>query len=194
MSNASENTSNPFAVYSSTLPPVSQYAGGIYRKGKLLVVHKSAEFPDRCIKSNEPTTERLERKLTWHHPAIYLLILFNLLIFAIVALCVRKKATFQIPLASRYKAARIKWMFLAWGLFLTSFAVLIVGIATAERVPGSVTAICFIQFFFGILISLLIGLFGCRVIYVKKIDDQYAWIAGSGAEFRETFPEWPYPG
>jgi len=49
MSNASENTSNPFAVYSSTLPPVSQYAGGIYRRCKLLVVHKSAEFPARVL-------------------------------------------------------------------------------------------------------------------------------------------------
>lgn len=194
MSNVPENASNPFAVYSTALPPVSQSAGGIYRKGKLLVVHKMAQFPDRCIKSNEPTTERLKRKLMWHHPAVFLLILVNLLVYAIVALCIRKNATFQIPLAPRYKAARIKWMLLAWGMFFTSLAVFIGGIATADQVPEVITGICIGQFLFGILIPLLIGIYGCRVIYAKKIDDQYAWIAGSGNEFRKTFPEWPYPG
>jgi hypothetical protein len=193
MTNIPQNEQNPFAVYSNSVPPVTtQAASGIFRNGNLLVVHKQAILPDRCVKSNEPTQERLTRKLFWHHPALYLLILLNLLIYAIVALAVRKNATFDIPLAPRYKAARIKWMVIAWSIILGSIAVLILGLATAGPGQDILPVICMIQFPIAILIGALIGIFGCRVIYATKIDDQYAWIAGTCADFRNSFPDWPY--
>ncbi|MFN7733348.1 MAG: hypothetical protein ACK5OB_15735 [Pirellula sp.] len=43
----------------------------------------------------------------------------------------------------------------------------------------------------GVIISALIGLFGCRVIYAEKIDDSFVWIVGTGDAFRSSFPEWP---
>ncbi|MFN9852898.1 MAG: hypothetical protein ACK57P_13865, partial [Planctomycetota bacterium] len=110
MSNSSENSVNPYAVQSLQPPLRVEQSGEIFQKGKLLIAHKSASFPNRCIKSNEPTTERLKRSLSWHHPLIFLLLLVNLLIYVLVAMIVRKTAVFQIPLAARYKAARIRWM------------------------------------------------------------------------------------
>jgi hypothetical protein len=193
MANMPQNPENPYAVYSNMAPPVAmQPVGGIFQKGQTLIVHKQAVLPDRCVKSNEPTSERLKRKLMWHHPALYFLILLNLLIYAVVAIVVRKSATFDIPLAPRYKAARIKWMITAWSMIFVSVALLIFGIATAERSPNVISSICMIQFPFAILTAALIGIFGCRVIYAQKIDDQYAWIGGTCAEFRKSFPEWPY--
>ena len=189
------NADNPYAVYNTHAPASVLQPGGIFQKGKLLIVHKQAVLPDRCVKSNEPTSDRLKRKLTWHHPAIYLVILFNLLVYVIVAMIVRKTAAFDIPLATRYKAARVKWMIIAWSMAFVSIALFILGIAMADR-PGNplLSGLCLLQFPFTLLMSLMIGIFGCRVIYAKKIDDQYAWIGGTCEEFRRMFPEWPYPG
>jgi hypothetical protein len=195
MSNMPGNSDNPYAVYNTHAPAPAQQTGGIFQKGKLLIVHKQAVLPDLCIKSNEPTSERLKRKLMWHHPAVYLVILFNLLVYVIVSLIVRKTATFNIPLAARYKAARVRWMIIAWSMAFLSIALFIVGLATIDSPSATaLSALCLIQFPFALITSILIGIFGCRVIYAKKIDDQYAWIGGTCEEFRRMFPEWPYPG
>jgi hypothetical protein len=125
----------------------------------------------------------------WHPPLIYLLILLHIFIYVIVALIVRKTAAFEIPLAKRYKTARIKWAVTAWSIFLVSLGLFILGLATADR-GGALSVISLVQFPFGILIPALIGIYGCRVVYAKKIDDQYAWIGGTCDEFRKSFPEW----
>lgn len=189
-----ENVENPYAPLSDSDPTGYEPMGQIFHKGKLLVVHKRSLLPDRCVKCNEPTQDRLRRKLSWHNPLVYLLILFNLLIYALVALSVRKTAVFDIPLASRYKSARIRWMVTAWLIFLVSIALLVLGIVVSERGENVFSTFCIIQFPFAFITSLLMGVFGCRVVYASKIDDQYAWIGGTCEEFRQSFPEWPHPG
>ena len=81
---------NPYASPSSTnQPPVlaaEVVSQGLYCKGRVLVMHKRAVLPDRCVKSNQPAEgRRLRRNLYWHHPAIYLTILISLLIYIICA-------------------------------------------------------------------------------------------------------------
>ena len=56
---------------------------GLWRKGSLLVMHKMAPLPNRCVKCNVPTERRLKRVLSWHHPAIFLSLLAGLLIYVI---------------------------------------------------------------------------------------------------------------
>src|SRR5436309_2493776 len=71
----------------------------IWRSGPLLVMSQGARLPDRCVKCNAPANgQRLTRKLYWHSPYLYLLILLNLLIYALVAIFVRKKARVEIGL------------------------------------------------------------------------------------------------
>src|SRR5947209_12297282 len=69
-----------------------QAPDGLWRDGKTLVVHKGASLPDRCIKCNEPAEGlSLNRKLVWHQPWLYLLIIPSIWIYAVVALIVRQK-------------------------------------------------------------------------------------------------------
>ena len=56
MSNMPGNSDNPYAVYNTHAPAPVQQTGGIFQKGKLLIVHKQAVLPDRCIKSNDSRT------------------------------------------------------------------------------------------------------------------------------------------
>ena len=64
---------------------------GMWRKGKVLVFRKETILPDRCVKSNAATKRKLKRQLTWHHPAIFLTILISILVYAILALVLRKE-------------------------------------------------------------------------------------------------------
>ena len=54
----------------------------LWRQGNVLVMRKGSQLPARCVKSNQPTDRRLKRNLYWHHPAIYLTILFGRLSLA----------------------------------------------------------------------------------------------------------------
>src|SRR4051812_44962371 len=81
---------NPYAAPKTPLAPSSRkqmpVEEGLWADGKVLVMTKSAELPDLCIKCGAPAEGyRLKRNLMWHPPAWYLLILFNLIIYAIVA-------------------------------------------------------------------------------------------------------------
>ncbi len=183
---------NPYSVQAeeplvAMLIP-SSYSDAIYQQKGLLVMHKQALLPNRCVKSNEPTESRLKRKLYWHHPLVYLFILVNLLIYAIIAIATRKSATIQLPLAERYKKRRILNMIIAWAFVLASIGCLLAGLAT----PSSPIALLgFLSAIF-LLVGILWGLFGCRVIYAKKIDDHFVWIGGVSRDFLGSFPEFPY--
>ncbi len=168
-------------------------SGAIYRDGKTLVIHKSAILPDICIKSNEPTTSRLKRKLSWHHPAIYLVILLNLLIYAIVAMAVRKTAELHVPLAPRFIAKRKRNMLIAWGLVLLGVVLFIAGIVVVDTPGGGgpLGGLMLIAFPILLLTGSLFGIYGCRVVTPSRIDDHYVWLKGCSPEFLAMFPQAP---
>ena len=196
MSSSATNEENPYAV-SSNFPmgtsPNADYRNAIYQSNGLLVMHKQAVLPNRCIKSNEPTEERLKRSLNWHHPAFYLLILFNLIVYAIVALIIRKSAVIQIPLSATFKKRRIRNMMIAWLSVLSGIVCLVLGLALADSRTTQTPAVFLIILFPVLLLfGALFGLFGCRVISAKKIDEHFVWMRGVSPAFRDSFPEWPF--
>src|ERR1043165_4984617 len=84
-------------------------AGSLWRRDKQLVTRSETPFPARCVRCNAPANGyRLKRQLYWHPPAYYLFILFNLLVYAIVAMCVRKKAILHVGLCEKHRERR-KW-------------------------------------------------------------------------------------
>lgn len=186
---------NPYAAQSMYRPMDGSdgVTNEIYSGKGVLIVHRKAVFPDRCVKSNEPTTERLKRKLYWHHPAIFLLVLFNLLIYAVVAMIVRKTAVYSIPLSKPFKKRRLRFMLIAWSIALAGIASLVAGIAFADG-SGNRPWFVVLLLLFPILLltGAILGLYGCRVVYAKKIDEHFVWMGGVSQEFRNSFPPWPY--
>jgi len=54
----------------------AQGTQGVWRSGSLLVMHRNARLPDRCVKTNSAeNVRRLKRNLSWHHPGLYLWLL-----------------------------------------------------------------------------------------------------------------------
>ena len=55
--------------------------------------------------------------LSWHHPALYLIVLAGVLIYVIVALIVRKTARVNIPLCPAHRAKRRNIILTGLGVF-----------------------------------------------------------------------------
>jgi hypothetical protein len=163
---------------------------GIWRSGNMLVMHKQSPLPFRCVKSNEPASDYLRRRLSWHHPLLYLVILANLLIFVIVALVVSKKADIKIGLSEAWFARRRQAMIVGWSCFLAGcgmfFASFLLDISDDVRGAALITSIVLAMF------GIFWGLLKSRMIVAKKIDDHFVWLKGIHPDFLATLPEWPY--
>jgi hypothetical protein len=164
-------------------------AVGFWRRGRELVVAKGSNFPARCVKCNAAAPgKRLKRRLYWHHPAIYLMILFpGLLIYAIVAVIVRQRATFDVSLCDQHRSRRLWTMLIAWFVFFASIGCFFL----AAAVDASLVPILVIAGIVGILAAIIGGVYGSRVVYAKKIDTQYAHMGGICPDFMAEYPDWP---
>lgn len=142
------------------------------RRGKNLVVPRSAVLPARCLKCNEMASTPWRKKFYWHSQWLYLLILFpGILIYAIVAMIVRKQMELNLPLCDTHHADRKRYKMLAI-LMLVGFipAGLLLGSIGSEAL-GWVTGIA--MFVTGFVFYSL-GQLGMRPL---KIDE-------AGGEFR----------
>lgn len=156
--------------------------GGVWRDGNILVMHKQAVLPDRCVKCNAPADGyRLKRSLSWHQPAWFLLILVSLLIYVIVALCIRKTAKIHIGLCDEHRARR-RWMIVgAWLMFFASIAAIVVAVANDLPMLALASLVLFLgSLIWAVIISNIVG--------TKKIDDHYVWLKRVHAEYLSQLP------
>ena len=159
--------------------------GGVWRDGTTLVMHKTARLPDCCIKCGvEANGVHLRKKLSWHHPALALLILAGVLIYAIVALIVRKSATIDISLCEDHLRKHRIAVIASWLIFLAGIAFMVLAISAESG--GS--ALFGLLLLFGSAISAATW---AKVVKVKKIDDYYVWLSGIDERFLAIIPDLP---
>ena len=163
-------------------PPATHGMPSIWRTQSTLVMTKEASLPDRCIKCNAYTDQRLKRKLTWHHPALYLLIFASLLIYLIVAMVVRKKARIDVGLCAEHKAARKRSIAITWSLGLLSIGSFVMA-AMLEDFTFIVASLAFL------VATIIYGIVTLRIVAPTKIDEHYVWLKGANPEYLQEFPE-----
>ena len=175
-----EPSANPYAPPSAASYGMPQAAtGDLFRDGNLLVVRDGAPFPDRCVRCNEPAEGyRLKKTYYWHPPAWYFLILASILIYAIAAMIVRKKATFAVSLCQRHRSRRTHLIALAIGI---PVLVLVAWIATGNDAMGPILVIA-------ILAGLVLAVVGTQLMTPKRIEDGYAYLKGAHPEFLARLP------
>src|SRR6185503_10665153 len=156
----------------------------VWRDRKTLVMVHEADLPDRCVKCNEPADlPSKPRRVYWHHWAVYLVILLNIVIYAIVALIVRKKAVVAPGLCTRHKTRRAVALTVGWVGFAGSFALMFAGFS-ASIDPA-----------FGLLglLLLLVAMIGLviagRIVYATRIDDDYVYLKGCKPAFLDSLPQ-----
>lgn len=192
---------NPYApppIVADTVPTATAplKIEGMWRDDNTLVVHRDAWLPPRCVKTNQPTTSFLTRHLVWTPSWVYLLLIANVLLGAIVILIMQKKAVLRIGLTEERLAGRSRLIMISWSIALAGVVSFFTGIAALAS-EGSFQPLGpwligagGLAAFFGIIN----GNFGARIVYATKIDDHFVWLKGVCPEYRAELPPWPTPG
>lgn len=154
--------------------PMSGVAS-LWRNDKALVMSKGADLPPRCAKCNQTATPPpIKRTLYWHASWVYVLILINIIVYAIVAMAVRKKAPIAVYLCGEHRKQRWLYIGLSWLMILMAVGLFIVALNVAN--------------------GAILGSWKGTLVRAKKMDDRFVWVKGFGPEFLSTLPEWHGPG
>jgi uncharacterized membrane protein len=164
-------------------PPPSHNLDSIWRKKKVLVMTKQALLPDRCVKCNAPADTKLKRKLSWHHPAIYILAFIGFLLYVIVALVTRKSATIDIGLCERHAAARKRDLLITWALGLS----FVLSWVIAAMLDDGTFMLIGLALMFA---TAIYGIVRVRMVAPTRIDDHFVWLNGVHPNYLQQFPEW----
>jgi len=147
-------------------------------------MNKVATLPDRCVKCNASAQgRRLKRSLYWHSPYIYLLILLNLIIYAIVAVIVRKRAKIEIGICDKHLSQRRVAVALGWIMGLGGLALFIASLVNSW---GAIALLGLLVFIGGLFVGAVKG----PVVSAKRIDPQLVWLKGVCRPYLDALPEW----
>jgi hypothetical protein len=167
----------------------------VFREGKLLVMRKNAILPDRCVKSNEPAAGKIRRNLSWHPSYVYFIIILNIIIYAIVASLVSKKATVYIGLSETWIRKRRNAILIGWMLPLLGVVLFVISLIILTEPHGNTDPV----FGFGILGSIVLilggaiyGIIASQLVSPTRITDRFVWLRGVHPEYIESLPEFPY--
>lgn len=156
---------------------------GPWRDGKDLVARRHGELPARCVKCNaEAKTPKLRQRYYWHHRGWHLLILFNLVIYVIVRVAIRKSARLNVGVCAEHARKRSVAMWAVALLLSAGAATLLVAMNRQLGVAAYLSSLALL------LAAIAVGLFKARLLYPKRIDERYARYAGCGDAFLATLP------
>jgi hypothetical protein len=172
------NSENPYSPPQSFVADIS--TGSCQREGRYVVVPTGSDLPPRCIICNEPAeTPIKQRKLYWHSPWLYVLILINILLYAIVSLFVRKSAKASPGFCAGHKRARKNKL---WRWFGSSFIAALAGLVFIGTNIGIFILPAFVLSF----ILLIPGLLATNILVAKEINKDFARYAGCKEPFLQA--------
>jgi len=163
-------------------PPVSS---GIWRDGKTLVMTKEAFLPDRCVKCSGPANGyRLRKRLSWHEPILYAVIVIAVLLYLILAMALSKRATVEFGLCPDHVRRRRNSLLIGWASFLLGLIIPVLGFTYDYAAIGLLGILLFLAAIIWLAIAY-------KVANVKRIDDRYVWLTGINEQFLLQFPPVP---
>lgn len=144
-----------------------------------MLVPKGCDLPPRCIICNQATDKPAKtRKIYWHTPWLYLLILLHILIYAVAALIVRKKIELSPALCPEHSKKRNRRLFVAVVLMITSVVAGVVLLDANSNLGAPIIVV-------GILASLLILIF-TRLLVATKMTPEHSLVKGCKEPFLES--------
>jgi hypothetical protein len=150
----------------------------VQRQGRDLIVWRGGTLPPYCVKCGLVThQEPVKRKFYWHSPLLYLTIFAGVLIYAIIALIVRKRFDLAVPLCDSHFRLRRIWLSVSAALMLLAFPALAIGVSYDYPLAGILTCI----------VSLLTGAIAwasvAPVLRPTRITDDMAVFRGAHDSF-----------
>lgn len=180
-----DSSRNPYAPSTASLAGSEARAGArLWRYKKVLIMARDdGDLPNRCVKCNDEAVEPTRtRTVYWHHPGFYLVLLINIIAYAIVALIARKTAKVSPGLCATHKQKRQLGLWIGWGGFVLCFIGTFAAFGNDSPGLGSL-------FLLATLGSIIAGMVMSRIVYARKIDDRYVQLKGCGEAFLAGLPE-----
>lgn len=167
-------------------PPMpGAMAPQLWRQNNILLVAAGLPLPDVCVKCAGPADGRRRTlKLLWHERWIYLLILVAVIVYAVVATILNKKATLEIGYCARCAARRRNHLLVGWLIVLLGVAGIVLAIALDDGAYAAVGGLA-------IFVGLIWAIVATPILKPTRIDDWgNAWIKGVHPDFLSQVPEW----
>ena len=178
------STTNPFAPPKARLQDGYDAGGDLWRDGKMVVLRRGSDFPDRCIKCNQPSVSpRRQTTLIWHHGAWYLLLPLVLL-YVVVSILVRRRTVVHIGLCARHQRRVVWGRVVGWGGFLALVAMLVGG--AMLRAPG-LAVLALLLLLPWAVAAIVVN----RQLLAVRIDRETTRMKGFGPAFLASLPELP---
>lgn len=176
---------NPYSTPKTDLVNRSD-SGQVSRHKKNIIFDSEAPLPPRCIICNEGTDKFEELKLSHVNPWWYLLVLFNLLIFLIVAAFVSKRFIVGVPICELHWKKHKNRKKVAWIAFLVALILFLTGLFLSfdqENTQG----ILLTSGLALTLVAIITG-FSARLLYISKRKGSTLWVRGCKPGFLDSLP------
>ncbi len=168
---------NPYAP-SAVLDPREELAAagvGVWRDGRLVVLHRDAPLPAICFKTGRPATHWFTYYLAWNRH------FFSSHV---------EQLRLRVPLCRwRHNLTRLRWILL--GLGLAVLALLAWWAPNLHLLPDPYQAL--VVFGLGSLMVTLIltGVALGEPVQLRRYRGNYLWLSGAGEKFLVHLPAWP---
>ena len=183
---------NPYEAPLARVAPLSGPQDGVdlWRDGALLVARNEAEFPDRCLRCNQPAEGyRFRRTVRWHPPVYYALIVINIILYAIVGSIVSKTSRVEAGVCPAHRARRRNAILVGWATFLAGGSLFVVGLTSGGESWQTVAVIAGMIL---IVAGAIYGVLRSQIYLPKKITkDKFVWLAKVDPDFLAPLPDWP---
>ena len=171
-------------------PGLAGYAtGGLWRDGKKLVVAAGATFPNRCLKTNQATQQRVTRTLTYC--PVWIWLLFG----ALGAALSSRKMRLELPIGAQWLALRWTMRLVGVAMIGLGFLVFAVSIlvisGNANSAPGAILAAVGLAIMIsGVLCTAMGNGFFIKATFIDE-GNRHAWLKGVAPSFLASLPQWP---
>ena len=160
-------------------------AGACWQGNEMYVPQSATALPAVCVKCGRPASVLQKKTYYWHTPWLYLLILIGLLVYAVAAICVRKKMMLNVPLCAEH-AGKLRNLKITTAVLLIGFLpVGIAGSMLGEAYVGWAWLAALAMFLAGLVSWVMVG--RCYLT-PKHIDASYARFRGPCAQFLRALP------
>ena len=155
----------------------------VWRQNSVLIMTRHALLPNRCIKCNDPAKRKLRRNLSWHHPALYLVIFGGVWVYVVLALIFRKSATIEVGFCENHSALRRRDIIITWLLGLLAVGSFFLATQLGDLTLAGTGGLL-------ILSAAIYGIVRVKVVTPTKIDDNLIWLRGFDRNYLDDLPEW----
>ena len=164
---------------------------GLFRKGNQLVMHRRANLPARCLKTNLPADRWLERTVNWHPPFVTVLMLLGPLPFIVGFMVTRKQARLNIPMSEARFWRRRFQLLIAWFIVLVGISLFVAGVMNTGMRRDELVAWLILSGIASFLIGVIFAVIIASPVAAAKMTASHVWLKKVHPEVLDMLPVWP---